>query len=169
LHLAGIEPSIDHVLSITLRIGKKLGTMIKAYLKTQSIILVCISIVSVIGLYIGGTSEGWFYGILAGIMDFLPFIGTGIVLIPIGVVKLLNGKIFGGIVAILTYVICVLIREILEPRLLGSDMKFSPVAILIAVYAGVIYYGILGVILGPMTLLILVELGREIFIKKENI
>jgi predicted PurR-regulated permease PerM len=124
--------------------------------------------VSVIGLYIGGTKEGWFYGILAGIMDFLPFIGTGIVLIPIGVIKLLNGKIFGGIVAIITYVICVLIREILEPKLLGSDMKFSPVAILISVYAGVIYYGIGGVILGPMTLLILVELGREIFDKQQE-
>jgi predicted PurR-regulated permease PerM len=163
LHLAAIEPSIDHILSIALRIGKKLGSMIKAYLKTQSVILVCISIVSVIGLYIGGTKEGWFYGILAGIMDFLPFIGTGIVLIPIGVIKLLNGQIFGGIVAILTYVVCVLIREILEPKLLGSDMKFSPVAILISVYAGVIYYGIAGVILGPMTLLILVELGSEVF------
>jgi predicted PurR-regulated permease PerM len=166
LHLAAIEPSIDHILSIVLRIGKKLGSMIKAYLKTQSVILVCISTVSVIGLYIGGTKEGWFYGILAGIMDFLPFIGTGIVLIPIGVLKLLNGKIFGGIVTIITYVACVLIREILEPRLLGSDMKFSPVAILISVYAGVIYYGIGGVILGPMTLLILVELGREIFSKQ---
>jgi predicted PurR-regulated permease PerM len=76
---------------------------------------------------------------------------------------LLNGQIFGGIVAILTYVVCVLIREILEPKLLGSDMKFSPVAILISVYAGVIYYGIAGVILGPMTLLILVELGSEVF------
>jgi predicted PurR-regulated permease PerM len=168
LQLAEVEPSIDHILSIVLRIGKKLGRMIKAYLKTQSVILVCISIVSVIGLYIGGTKEGWFYGILAGIMDFLPFIGTGIVLIPIGVIKLLNGKIFGGIVAIITYVVCVLIREILEPKLLGSDMKFSPVAILISVYAGVIYYGIGGVILGPMTLLILVELGCEIFDKQQE-
>lgn len=163
LCLAQIEPAIDHVLSILLRIGKKLGLMIRAYLKTQSVILVCISVVAVIGLYVGGTSEGWFYGLLAGLMDFLPFIGTGIVLIPIGVLKLVNGKIFGGLVVIMTYVVCVLIREVLEPKLLGSDMKFSPVAILISVYAGVIYYGIGGVILGPMTLLILVELGHEIF------
>lgn len=163
LNLAAIEPAIDHILSIILRIGKKLGSMVKTYLKTQSIILLCISITATIGLYLGGTEEGWFYGILAGLMDFLPFIGTGIVLIPIGVMSLLKGRIGSGVVIFLTYFLCVMIREFLEPRLLGNGLKFSPVAILISVYAGVIYYGIGGVILGPVTLLILVELGREIF------
>lgn len=165
LNLAILEPAIDRILSIIIRIGKKLGGMIKTYAKTQSIILVCISVTATIGLYIGGIREGYFYGILAGVMDFLPFIGTGIVLIPIGVVNLIKGKVFGGIVVIITYVICVLIRELLEPRLLGNGLRFSPVAVLISVYAGVLFYGIGGVVLGPVTLLILVELGKEIFYK----
>lgn len=166
LYLAAIEPAIDHILSIILRLGKKLGRMIKTYLKTQSIILVCISITAAIGLYLGGTGEGWFYGILAGFMDFLPFIGTGIVLIPIGVMSFLRGDIVSGVIIMITYFQCVIIREFLEPRLLGNGLKFSPVAILISVYAGVIYYGIGGVILGPVTLLLLVELGKEIFLPK---
>lgn len=164
LNLAAIEPAIDHILSIILRIGKKLGNMIKTYLRTQTIILICISITATVGLYLGGTGEGWFYGILAGLMDFLPFIGTGIVLVPIGVMGFLKGNTGSGVVIILTYFLCVIIRELLEPRLLGNGLKFSPVAILISVYAGVIYYGLGGVILGPVTLLILVELGREIFV-----
>lgn len=164
LYLAAIEPAIDHILSIILRIGKKLGKMIKTYLKTQTIILLCISVTAAAGLYLGGTAECWFYGILAGFMDFLPFIGTGIVLIPIGVMSFLRGNIGSGVIILLTYFMCVIIREFLEPRLLGNGLKFSPVAILISVYAGVIYYGIGGVILGPVTLLVLVELGREIFI-----
>ena len=168
LSLAAIEPAIDHILSIVLRIGKKLGNMVKTYIKTQTIILLCISITATIGLYLGGTSEGWFYGVLAGLMDFLPFIGTGIVLIPIGVMGFLKGNIVSGVIIIITYFMCVIIREFLEPRLLGNGLKFSPVAILIAVYAGVIYYGIGGVILGPVTLLILVELGREIFMPKDH-
>jgi len=51
----------------------------------------------------------------------------------------------------------------LEPRLLGNGTRVSPVAMLIAVYAGVLFYGISGVLLGPITLLILVEVAREIF------
>lgn len=164
LNLATLEPAIDRLLSIIIRIGKKLGGMIKTYAKTQSIILVCISVTATVGLYIGGVSEAYSYGILAGVMDFLPFIGTGIVLIPIGVVHVISGKLFGGIVIFTTYVICVLIRELLEPRLLGNGLRFSPVAVLIAVYAGVLFYGIGGVVLGPVTLLILVELGKEMFI-----
>lgn len=164
LSLAAIEPAIDHILSIILRIGKKLGSMVKTYLRTQTIILICISITAAVGLYLGGSSEGWFYGLLAGFMDFLPFIGTGIVLIPLGVMAFLRGRIASGIIIIVTYFLCVIIREFLEPRLLGNGLKFSPVAILISVYAGVIYYGIGGVILGPVTLLILVELGKEIFV-----
>ncbi|NDO49127.1 AI-2E family transporter [Lachnospiraceae bacterium MD335] len=163
LNLAALEPAIDRLLSILIRIGKKLGGMIKTYAKTQSIILVCISVTAAIGLYIGGVKDAYSYGILAGVMDFLPFIGTGIVLIPIGVVQFIRGKIFGGIAVITTYIICVLIRELLEPRLLGNGLRFSPVAVLIAVYAGVLFYGIGGVVLGPVTLLILVELGKEMF------
>ncbi len=163
LNLAALEPAIDRLLSILIRIGKKLGGMIKTYAKTQSIILVCISVTATIGLYIGGVKDAYSYGILAGVMDFLPFIGTGIVLIPIGVVHFIRGKIFGGIAVITTYFICVLIRELLEPRLLGNGLRFSPVAVLIAVYAGVLFYGIGGVVLGPVTLLILVELGKEMF------
>lgn len=165
LRLSTLEPAIDRILSIILRIGKKLGKMIKAYLKTQGIILVCISITATGGLYLGGMTEAYFYGLLAGFMDFLPFIGTGIVLIPIGVVSLIRGKIAGGIIVMITYFICVLIRELLEPRLLGNGLKFSPVAILISVYAGVMFYGLGGVILGPVSLMILVELGKEIFMK----
>ncbi len=168
LNIAVLEPAIDRILSIIIRIGKKLGAMIKAYLKTQGIILICISITATAGLYLGGMQEAYFYGIFAGLMDVLPFIGTGIVLIPIGVVNLISGKIGGGITVIITYLTCVMIRELLEPRLLGNGMKFSPMAILISVYAGVKFYGLGGVVLGPITLLILVELGREIFVPKQH-
>ena len=163
LNLAILEPAIDRILSIVIRIGKKLGGMIKTYVKTQSIILVCISVTATIGLYIGGVKDAYSYGILAGVMDFLPFIGTGIVLIPIGVVHFIRGEIFCGIAVLITYIICVMIRELLEPRLLGNGLRFSPVAVLISVYAGVLFYGIGGVILGPVTLLVLVELGKELF------
>lgn len=163
LNIAAMEPAIDRQLSVIIRIGKKLGGMIKTYAKTQTIILACISSTAALGLCIAAIREWYAYGILAGVMDFLPFIGTGIVLIPIGVICLIKGRIYSGIAVIATYLICVVIREVLEPRLLGNGLRFSPVAVLIAVYAGVLFYGIGGVVLGPVTLLIFVELGKEVF------
>lgn len=165
LTAAAASPAIDRLLAVVLRIGKRLGSMMKTFLLTQSIILACISVTAVIGLSFAGVKEGWFYGILAGIMDVLPFIGTGIVLVPITVMQLLEGHILSAAIVFVTYVSCVCIREILEPRLMGNGTQVSAVAMLIAVYAGVLFYGIGGVLLGPVTLLILVEIAKEIFYK----
>ena len=158
LTAAAASPAIDRLLAVVLRIGKRLGSMMKTFLLTQSI-------TAVIGLSFAGVKEGWFYGILAGIMDVLPFIGTGIVLVPITVMQLLEGHILSAVIVFVTYVSCVCIREILEPRLMGNGTQVSAVAMLIAVYAGVLFYGIGGVLLGPVTLLILVEIAKEIFYK----
>lgn len=166
LNIAVLEPSIDRVLSVTLRIGKKLGRMMKTFMKTQSVILCCISLTAGTGLFFAGISEFWFYGLLAGVMDVLPFIGTGIVLIPIGVIQFLGGNYLSGVIIFSIYILCIVIREVLEPRLMGDGLQVSPVAILVSVYAGVLFYGIGGVLLGPVTLLILVEIAREIFGKK---
>lgn len=166
LNVAVLEPEIDRILSIIIRIGKKLGGMMKTFLKTQSVIFCCISITASAGLFLGGIKEFWFYGILAGVMDVLPFIGTGIVLVPIGVVQMIGGNILRAIIIFATYLLCIVIREVLEPRLMGNGLRVSPVAILIAVYAGVLFFGIGGVLLGPVTLLILVEVAKEIFGEK---
>lgn len=166
LTVATVEPAIDKVLSIIIRIGKKLGGMMKTFLKTQSVILCCISITAGAGLFLARISEFWFYGLLAGVMDVLPFIGTGIVLIPIGVIQLLSGNYLQAMIVFVTYVLCIIIREVLEPRLMGNGLQVSPVAILVSVYAGILFFGIGGVLLGPVTLLILVEIAKEIFGKK---
>lgn len=166
LNVAVLEPAIDRILSIMIRIGKKLGGMMKTFLKTQSVILCCISITAGAGLFLGGIKEFWFYGLLAGVMDVLPFIGTGIILVPIGVIQLLGGNLLQAMIIFATYVICIVIREVLEPRLMGTGLQVSPVVILVSVYAGILFYGISGVLLGPVTLLILVEVAREIFGEK---
>lgn len=168
LNIAMIEPAIDKISAIFIRIGKKLGVMLKTYIKTQTVIFIIISLIATIGMYIAGVKEAYFYGILAGIMDFLPFIGTGIVMVPVGVVFVLQRKIVSAGIILLTYCACAITREIVEPHLIGNGLKFSPVAVLIAVYAGIQYYGVLGVILGPITLMILIELAKEIFATGKN-
>lgn len=166
LNMAVLEPAIDRILSIIIRIGKKLGGMMMTFIRTESVILCCISITASTGLFLAGIREFWFYGILAGVMDVLPFIGTGIVLVPIGVVQIINGSIWQAVVVFVTYLICIVIREVLEPRLMGNGLQISPVAMLLAVYSGVLFFGIGGVILGPVTLLILMEVAKEIFGEK---
>lgn len=167
LDVAVLEPAIDRILSIIIRIGKKLGGMLKSFFKTQSVIFGCISVTATAGLYFGGIREFWFYGILAGVMDVLPFIGTGIVLVPIVVVQLLSGNLWRGLIIFITYLLCIIIREVMETKLMGNGLHISQVAVLIAVYSGVRFFGVGGVLLGPVTLLIMMETAKEIFGEKD--
>lgn len=57
---------------------------------------------------------------------------------------------------------CALVREFLEPKLIGSKMGIYPVVILMAIYTGIKLYGLSGVILGPFSFLIMKEIYQKI-------
>lgn len=131
------------------------------FLKAQGIILVTISILCSITLYVAGISYGIIWGILAGILDMLPFIGTGIVLVPIGIWQLINGNYVQMIVCLILYVVCICVREFLEPKLIGSRMGIAPVLMLLAIYAGIQLFGISGIIKGPLAMIVIYELMKQ--------
>lgn len=140
------------------RIIRSVGKMIYTFLRAQAVILFCISVTSAIGLLLAGVKGGVTFGVLAGTLDALPFIGTGIVLMPLALWKLAQGNFIQAAVSVALYVACALIRECLEPRLIGKRMGILPVGILASVYVGVKVYGLAGVILGPLSLLLILEI-----------
>lgn len=129
---------------------EKAVSMIGGYLKAQAVILFVISLIAIAGLMIGRIGGAVMLGLLAGLLDALPFIGTGIVLIPTALWQLLSGNFAAAAVAVITYVLCIAARELLEPRLLGKQVGMYPVVMLLAVYAGVKLFGLTGIFLGPL-------------------
>lgn len=129
---------------------EKTVALIGGYVKAQAVILLTISVIAVAGLLIGRVQGAAVLGILAGLLDALPFIGTGIVLIPTALWQLLYGNVFGAAAAVVVYVLCIAARELLEPRLLGKQVGMYPVIMLFSVYAGVRLFGLTGIFLGPL-------------------
>lgn len=143
-------------------VGAEIGRMAARYVKAQAIIMGTISIVSGIGLWITGIHNGLIIGVLTGLLDVLPFIGTGIILIPIALWQLIQGEIWRCAGIILLYILCILLREFLEPKLIGKEMDIYPVVVLLAIYAGIQWYGLAGVVLGPLSFLLIREIWRKI-------
>jgi predicted PurR-regulated permease PerM len=137
--------------------------MTGGYCRAQLKILVIISGITVLGLWIGKVRNGLWIGLLAGILDALPMIGTGIVLIPTAIWQLLNENPQGAVFASVTYVACIAARELLEPRLLGAQIGLPPVLMLLSVYAGVKVFGAGGIFLGPLYTVLYTEGLRQIF------
>lgn len=134
---------------------------ITTFFKAQGVILFMIAALASVVLVAAGVEGGVFFGILAGVLDMLPFIGTGIVLVPLSVWQLLNGH-YGRMAACLAlYGVCILIREFLEPRLIGNKMGISPIYILFAVYAGVKLFGVGGIVKGPLALIVICEILKK--------
>lgn len=131
------------------------------FFKAQGVILLTIAVLCGVTLSLAGVEGGIFLGILAGLLDMLPFIGTGIVLVPLSVWQLLNGAYVRMAVCLALYGICVLTREFLEPRLIGNKIGLSPVWILFSIYAGLKLFGVGGIVKGPLALIVIFEILKE--------
>lgn len=138
-------------------VADKIILYLKTFIKAQVVILLIISTICAVTLWIMGIKGGIFYGMVTGFMDMLPFIGTGIMLVPLALYQLLLGSYGRGAVILCLYGVCALLREFLEPKLIGSKVGIWPVGILFAVFAGVKLFGILGIIKGPIGLVIICE------------
>lgn len=134
-----------------------------AYLKAQGLIMLVIMAICVLGLWMIGNPYALLVGILIGLLDVLPFIGTGTVFIPWALICVIRGDFFYAAAYFTVFVVTNITREYLEPKLLGDKMGVYPIIIALVVYAGLYIFGVSGVILGPLSLLVILECIREIW------
>lgn len=139
------------ILEIALRVIRYLA----AFVKAQFLIMFTIAAVCVLLLSLGRVENGLIFGVAAGVLDALPFIGTGVVLVPLAIWQLIQGYYGRTLLCLVAYAICVLVRQFMEPKLIGKEAGFYPVAILIAIYAGLKLFGLNGIIKGPVGLVMI--------------
>lgn len=146
---------------------KQLGLFIKTFALAQCIIIVGISVICSTGFIICAFPIGraLLFGLLTGILDALPFLGTGLVLVPIAIWQLYMGAYSKALIVLLLFLLSVVFRELLEPRLIGDKMGLWPVAMLMSVYVGAQVFGGLGVIYGPIYLIIATDFYRHAFVR----
>lgn len=121
-----------------------------AYIKTQFIIAAIITVVCAAGLFLIGNPYALLIGILIAVIDALPILGSGSVLVPWGVVYILMQDYTKAAIIVTVYVICLIAREILEPKIMGQQTGLRPIYTFISFYIGIQLFGIAGIILGPI-------------------
>ena len=139
-------------------IGRRLAIMANAYGKTQLIIMTLTSLICMLGFWLMKNPYYILLGIGIGLLDALPIFGTGTVLIPWAVVRMVQGQWKMAVALTLLYLICYFLREILEAKLMGEQVGLSPLETLISMYVGLQLFGIAGFLLGPIGLLLIRDL-----------
>ena len=87
-------------------------------------------------------------GIPAGFLDFLPFLGTGIIITPWAIYCALTGDYLSVVVLVITYFVSLLAHRLLEPKLVSDNIGMSPFATLLSMFIGYRLIGVLGLIVG---------------------
>lgn len=135
--------------------AEKILDYLKIFLGAQLKIIGVIALICLAGFWLSGTEGAPGLAILTALMDVLPFIGTGIVIVPILLWKLVSAEYYHAFVLLATYICCMIAREYLEPRFISAKTGISPVLTLLGIYAGTKIMGIAGIFLGPLYLLLL--------------
>lgn len=144
------------------KIEARLWQQAGMYLKAQGCIILIITVLCTAGLWILGNPYFLLMGIVIGLSDALPFIGTGTVLIPMAIMELPQRHLRTALWYVILFAVTYVVREILEPRMIGSRLGVYPFVMIAAVYSGICLYGPAGVFLGPVTLLLVIEITKEI-------
>lgn len=133
---------------------------VAAYLKAQLKIMLVIYVVLIIGFLIIGVKYAVIVAFFIALLDFLPFFGTGTVMIPWGIVLLLQKNYWGGGAILIIWAISQLIRQLIQPKLLGESVGISPIPTLIILYLGFRLKGAIGLILSVPVSIILFGLYK---------
>lgn len=139
---------------------RKVISTLGGYLKAEMILVLISFALILIGLnifkFLGLNIE---YPLLValgiGFVDALPIFGAGTIMIPWSIILAVNGNIKLSMLIFILYVITLVIRQILEPKLVSTKIGVHPIFTLIAMYTGFKISGIIGLFMGPIILIIL--------------
>lgn len=149
-------------------VSDSLYRLIQVYFKIEALILVINSILCIIALLIIKNPYAVVLGILIGIVDMLPVFGTGTVLLPWALFELVNKNVTSAAVLVSAYVVTYFVREIMESKCLGDKTGIPPFVMLMVIFLGIMIYGIMGFILGPVSYCIMKALILHLKIEIER-
>ncbi|MBJ7465325.1 MAG: AI-2E family transporter [Mycolicibacterium sp.] len=135
----------------------KMAAMVRGTVRGQFVIALAQGIAGAISIYIAGFHDGFFiFAILLSALSVIP-LGGGIVTIPFGIGLALFGNVIGGIFVIVFHIIVVTnIDNVLRPILVPKEAKLDSALMLLSVFAGITMFGFLGIVIGPVVMIVIV-------------
>lgn len=135
------------------------------YIKTQCILMLYTFAICVIGLLILRSPYALLLSVIISLIDALPFFGSGFILWPGAVIYMIMGSPSIAVGYIIIYLCVNFMRQIMQPKILGTQIGLHPLLILISMYIGLKCIGFLGMIIGP----ILAVLLKAVYQAGENV
>ncbi len=128
----------------------RLSFVIWGFFKAQFLVSIIIFIVSLIGLLLIVPEVALLMAFIIWVIDFIPLIGSIAILAPWAIFQLIAGNVNTGTQLLILAAVLLIIRRTVEPKVMGQQIGLSPLATLIAMYLGLMLFGVMGFIIGPL-------------------
>lgn len=131
-------------------------TAVGGYLKTQLKLMVIIMLTLLLGFKLLNVEYALLLALITAILDFLPVFGTGTIIGPWVVFKILSGDYLYAVFLVIIYLVCLLLKQLLQPKIMGDSVGISPLYALFFMFIGYRINGIIGMIVGiPVGMILL--------------
>ena len=137
-------------------VSARLWKAVLLQVRSQLMVSLAVTLFLMIALAAFRVRYGLLIGLGIGVADALPVLGAGLFLIPWSIAAFVAGDAGTGVLAACLYVGTVVIRQVLEPRIVGHNLGLDPLATMAAMYAGYRLLGFLGLLAGPVLLNVIV-------------
>lgn len=121
--------------------------VVASYCLVQLKLMIVIAVILWIGFLLLKIRYAILLAFLISLLDVLPFLGTGTALIPWAIYMMITGQVRIGVAFLILYAICLVLKQVLQPKMIGDRMELNPLATLVLMYAGLKLKGIGGLIL----------------------
>ncbi len=140
---------------------KGLKKAVGGYFKAQLQIEVWVYIITLIGMLILQIEYSFVIALGIAFMDFLPFFGAGIIMLPWAVIGFANGDLFIGIGMLVTWGLGQLVRQLIQPKIVGDKVGIPPIPTLVLLFVGYKFMGVFGMVVAVPIAMIFISLYEE--------
>ncbi|MEZ4509411.1 MAG: sporulation integral membrane protein YtvI [Eubacteriales bacterium] len=139
----------------------QLGRTLWSYTRSYALILLITFGEIAIGLTIIGIPNATGIAVAIAIFDILPVVGSGLVLLPWTIITLLSGNLGTGIGLAVVYVIVIVARQIIEPKIVGDRVGLHPLVTILCMVLGTYVFGPVGLLGLPITVALIHALNKQ--------
>lgn len=133
------------------RFKENSASAIAKYARSYFLLMLLTFALMLLGLTVLRVEYALILSFIISLLDVLPILGIGIILIPFGIFSFLTGSTRLGVGLFILYAVASVIKQIAEPKILGKNLGIHPLLTLILMYIGYSLFGVLGLILLPVT------------------
>ncbi len=141
------EKAADIVLKVKNQIGEIIGQFLRSYM----LIMLITFFELTVGFLILGIDNALAIALLIALFDILPILGTGGIVIPWMIINFMLGNVRLGAGLLVVYIVVTVVRNIVEPRIIGLKVGIHPLITLISMFVGAELFGIIGLFGLPIT------------------